>query len=62
MKIISIINDPQVIERILRHLGLWKQQTAPSERKKKTPEHVPFVSEDFDDGWPGYEEPAIVYH
>jgi hypothetical protein len=62
MKIISLINDPNVIERILRHLGLWKQQTAPSERKTKAPEHGPVVIEDFDDGWPGYEEPVIVYH
>jgi hypothetical protein len=33
MKIISLIHEPAVIERILRHLGLWKQQTAPSGRK-----------------------------
>jgi hypothetical protein len=62
MKIISLINDPDVIERILRHLGLWKQQTAPSERETKAPEHGPVVIEYFDDGWPGYEEPVIVYH
>jgi hypothetical protein len=62
MKIISLINDPHVMERILRHLGLWNQQTAPSERKTKAPEHGPVVVEDFDDGWPGYEEPVIVYH
>jgi hypothetical protein len=62
MKIISLINDPDVMERILRHLRLWKQQTVPSGRKTKAPEHGPVVIEDFDDGWPGYEEPAIVYH
>jgi hypothetical protein len=56
------INDPHVIERILRHLGLWNQQTAPPERKTKAPEHGPVVIEDFDDGWPAYEEPAIVYN
>ena len=61
MKIISLINDPSVIERILRHLRLWKQQTAPSGRKTKAPEHGPVVIEEFDDGWPGYEGPAIVY-
>jgi hypothetical protein len=59
---ISLINDPDVIEHILRHLRLWKQQTAPSERKTKAPEHGPVVIDDFDDGWPGYEEPVIVYH
>jgi hypothetical protein len=62
MKIISLINEPDVIERILRHPGLWKQQTAPSGRKAKAPEHGPVVIVDFHDGWPGYEEPAIVYH
>jgi hypothetical protein len=63
MKIISLINDPDVIEGILRHLGLWNQQGDPSGRKTKAPEHGPVVIEDFDDGWPGYEEPAIiVYH
>ena len=62
MKIISLIHEPAVIERILRHLGLWKQQTAPSGRRATAPEHGPVVSEDFDDGWPGYEEPAFVYH
>ena len=61
MKIISLINEAEVIERILRHLGLWKQQTAPSGRQAKAPEHGPVVMEDFDDGWPGYEGPVIVY-
>ena len=59
-KIISLINDPNVIEGILRHLRFWKQQMAPSEGKTKAAEHGPVVIEDFDDGWPGYEEPAIV--
>ena len=30
MKIISLIHEPDVIERILRHLGLWKQHPRPS--------------------------------
>jgi hypothetical protein len=62
MKIISLINDPKVIERILRHLGLWEQHPPPPERKTKAPADGPVVKEDFDDGWPGYEEPVIVYH
>ena len=62
MKIRSLVHEPAVIERILRHLGLWKRQTAPSGRKAKAPEHGPVVIEDFDDGWPGYQEPAFVYH
>ena len=62
MKIISLINDPDVIERILRHLGLWKQHPAPCDSTTKAPAHGPVVMEDFDDGWPGYEEPLIIYH
>ncbi len=62
MKIISLINEPDVIERILRHLGLWKQRPDPFERKTKAPAHGPAVMEDFDDGWPGHEEPVIIYH
>jgi hypothetical protein len=62
MKIISLIHAPFAIEPILRHLGPWKQQTAPSGRKAKAPEHGPVVSEDFDGGWPGYERRAFVYH
>ena len=62
MKIISLIHEPDVIERILRHLGLWKQHPDPHEGKIKAPADGPVVLEDFDDGWPGYEEPVIVYH
>jgi len=60
MKIISLINEPDVIERILRHLGLWKQHPGP--HQTKAPEHGPVVLDDFDDGWPGYEEAAIMVH
>jgi hypothetical protein len=61
-QIISLIHEPAVTERMLRHLGLSKQQTAPTGRKARAPEHGPVVIEDFDDGWPGYEEPIIVFH
>jgi hypothetical protein len=62
MKIISLIHELDVIERILRHLGLWKQQQDSHDRKTKVPADGPVVLDDFDDGWPGYEEPVIVYH
>jgi hypothetical protein len=38
MKIISLIHEPDVIEGILRHLGLWKQPPDPHEGKIKAPE------------------------
>jgi hypothetical protein len=62
MKIISLIHEPDVIARILRHLGLWKQPQSPHEGKIKAPADGPVVMADFDDGWPGYEEPVFVTH
>jgi hypothetical protein len=55
MKIISLIQDPDVIRQTLKHLGLWKQD-AGSRCKKPKPGYGSVVHEDFDDGWPPYEE------
>jgi hypothetical protein len=57
-----IIHEPDVIERILRHLGLWKEDTHPHKGKTKAPGDWPVDLEDYDDGWPGYEESVFVYH
>jgi hypothetical protein len=62
IKIISLIHELDVIERILRHLGLWKQHQDPQEGKNKAPADGPAVLDHFNDGWPGYEEPVIIYH
>jgi hypothetical protein len=62
MKIIRLIHEPDVIERILRHLALWKQPPNPHEAKIKAPSDGPAVLDDFDDGWPRYQEPVIVTH
>jgi hypothetical protein len=59
-EIISLIHEPDVIERILRHLGLWKQHFDTHEGKIKAPADGPVVMEDFENGWPGYEEPVFV--
>ena len=61
MKIISLINDPQVIQKFLEHLGLWKPHPAPDPRKPKVPAAGPVV-EGFDDGSPDCEEPPIMVH
>ena len=61
MRIISLIQDPDVIRRILEHLGLWRQDTG-SRCKKPKPGYGSVVHEDFDDGWPGYEKPTITFH
>jgi hypothetical protein len=61
MKIISLIQDPDVIRRILEHLGFWRQDVG-SRCKKPKPGYGPIVHEDFDDGWPEYEELTITFH
>ncbi|MCK4604737.1 MAG: hypothetical protein KAU41_08630 [Deltaproteobacteria bacterium] len=61
MKVISLIQDPDVIRQILKHLGLWKQD-AGSRCKKPKPDHGPVVYEEFDDGWPSYEESESTLH
>ena len=60
MKIISLIHEPNITARILPHLRLWKEPPDPHEEKSKAPADGPVVMEDFDDGWPGYEEPVYV--
>ena len=62
MQIISLIQDPDVIRQILKHLGLWKQDIGPCSKKPTKSENGPVVHEDFDDGWPGYEEPSVIPH
>jgi hypothetical protein len=59
MKIISLIQDPDVIRQILKHLGLWKQD-AGSRCKKPKPDHGSVAYEEFDDSWPVCEEPEIT--
>jgi len=61
MKIISLIQDPDVIRQILKHLGLWKQDPG-SRCKKPKPDHEPIVYEEFDDGWLPYEESESTLH
>jgi hypothetical protein len=62
MRIVSLIDDRDVIERILRHLGLWDQgvHVAPA---RAPPEIVERVIELWlDDPFPDYDtEPVIFY-
>jgi hypothetical protein len=70
MKIISLIHDPDVIRQILKHLGLWKQDAGPRNKRPIKPECGPVACEEFDDlsacghaqagGWPVCEEPEIT--
>jgi hypothetical protein len=34
MRIISFIDQPEVIKKILEHLGLWEESQPPSERNQ----------------------------
>ncbi len=75
MRIVSLIDDPEVIERILRHLGLWEQgvrvlptRACPEPCPKGSgsrapPELVNRVIEPcFDDPFPDYDtEPVMAY-
>jgi hypothetical protein len=61
MLIIRLIQDPDVICRILEHFGFWRQD-AESRCKKPKPGYGPVVHEDFDVGRPGYQEPTVTIH
>ncbi len=72
MRIVSLIDDPEVIERILQHLGLWEQgvRVLPA---RAPPEIVDRVIEPCfdlsrrspakaDDPFPDYDtEPVMAY-
>ncbi|WP_303720831.1 transposase [Malonomonas rubra] len=59
MKIVSFIKDTPVIEKILKHLQLWRTEhpgkPPPDELYEEMIEYQP-----FDDGWSDYEEPSIT--
>jgi hypothetical protein len=61
MKIISFItqSQPDVIRRILTHLGLWEEQRRPPPSKRQLPVES-ITADPFDDGWPGNEEKGVV--
>ncbi len=67
MKLIALIDDDEVIEKILRHLKLWPEQTAPACLSRAPPSTPPPDSERviepyFDDPFPDYDtEPVMAY-
>lgn len=59
MRIISFIDEAQVIWRILEHLGLWSDK--PSGKPPPVNHYqVEPVYQPFDDGWGGYDEPSVT--
>ena len=62
MRIVSLIDDRAVIERILRHLGLWEQgvRVLPASAPHEVADRV--IEPCFDDPFPDYDtDPVMVY-
>jgi len=62
MRIVSLIDGPAVIERILRHLGLWEQgvRVLPARAPPEVADRV--IEPCFDDPFPDYDtEPVMMY-
>ena len=62
MRIVALIDDREVIERILRHLGLWEQgvRVFPARAPPKPDEWV--IEPCYDDPFPDYDtEPVMAY-
>ena len=60
MKTISFIYERKVIRKILDHLGVYNEDK--SKRKRALPAFPDFVEriiEQYDDGWPDYEESFV---
>ena len=59
MRIVSLIDDRAVIERILRHLGLWEQgvRVSPSTGPPKPMERV--IEPWFEDPFPDYDTEPV---
>ncbi|WP_321532196.1 hypothetical protein [uncultured Desulfuromonas sp.] len=59
MKIVSFINEAPVIEKILKHLHLWRAdhpgKPPPDNLYENMIDYQP-----FDGGWGDYEEPSIT--
>ncbi len=49
MRILSFIEDPEVIERILRHLGLWDLKARPPPKRASAPPIDTHL--DYSDSW-----------
>ena len=60
MKIVALIDDREVIERILRHLGLWEQGVRVTPATGPPPQTV--IEPWLDDPFPDYDtEPVTMY-
>ena len=62
MKLIALVDDDEVIEKILRHLGLWPEQTEPDCLSRAPPDTPPpdGIEPFFDDPFPDYDTEAVM--
>jgi len=52
MRLISLIEDDEIIEKILRHLDLWEGRARPTERAPPPPLELGYIREPFYDDTP----------
>ena len=59
MRIVALIDDREVIERILRHLGLWEQgvRVFPARAPPEADEWV--IESCYDDPFPDYDTEPV---
>jgi len=43
MRIIAFIEDPEIIKKILKHLGLWEIKERPPPRANAPPKYEPYI-------------------
>jgi len=49
MRILAFIEAPEIIEKILKHLGLWEIKERPPPRANAPPKYEPFI-DDYSSG------------
>jgi hypothetical protein len=59
MKIISFIDDSEIIKKILNHLGLWDVKRKPPPRANGPPIEASSICED--PSAPGVDDPSSLY-
>ena len=59
MRIVALIDDREVIERILRHLGLWQQGVRVGPARDPPVERV--IEPRLDDPFPDYHTEPVMY-
>ena len=59
MRIVSLINEADVIERILRHLGLWEAGVRAESARDPPEPSEPVIEPWLDDPFPDYDHELV---